>query len=124
MLYDKIISFLLPWLICLYWYMCSTILDSKCFGILSEKTLDKQSIPPGSILNKVYLDKKTFPKLKCVAIEALVFLVLNILYTIINIILLLCNIDVRIILKYITLPYVGIYLIESGMTILILRMKK
>lgn len=123
MLYDKIISFLLPWLICLYWYMC-TILDSKCFGILSEKTLDKQSIPPGSILNKVYLDKKTFPKLKCVAIEVLVFLVLNILYTIINIILLLCNLDASIILKYITLPYTGVWLISGSITILILNIKK
>ena len=96
----------------------------KVFWYLKKKTLDKQSIPPGSILNKVYLDKKTSPKLKCVAIEALVFLALNILYTIINIILLLCNLDVRIILKYITLPYMGIYLIESGMTILILMIKK
>lgn len=123
MLYAKILSFILPWLICLYWYMC-TILDPRCFGILSEKTLDKQSIPPGSILNKVYLDKKTFPKLKCVAIEALVFLVLNILYTIINIILLLCNLDASIILKYITLPYTCVWLISGSITILILNIKK
>ena len=122
MLYDKIISFLLPWLICLCWYMC-TILDPKCFGILSEKTLDKQSIPPGSILNKVYLNKKTSPKLKCVAIEALLFLALNILYTITNIIL-LCNLNASIILKYITLPYIGVWLIVGTITILILNIKK
>lgn len=122
MLYDKIISFLLPWLLYLYCYSCS-ILDPK-YVKMSDKTFEKQLIPPGSILNKVYLNKKASPKLKCFAIEALVFLVLNILYTIINIILLLCNIDVRIILKYITMPYTSIYLIESGMLILILMIKK
>lgn len=54
------------------------------------------------------------------------FLALNILYTTINIILLLllCNIDIRIILKYITMPYTGIYLIVVDVTKLILRMKK
>lgn len=123
MLYDKIISFLFPWLICLYWYMC-TILDPRCFGILSEKTLDKQSIPPGSILNKVYLNKKASPKLKCFAIETLVFLALNMLYTTINIILLLCNLDASIILKYITMPYTGVWLILGSITILILNIKK
>ena len=122
MLYAKILSLILPWLVYLQGYMC-TILDPKYFE-MSDKTFEKQLIPPGSILNKVYLNKKTSPKFKCFAIEALVFLALNILYTIINIILLLCNLDVRIILKYITLPYMGIYLIESGMTILILMIKK
>ena len=123
MLYAKIISFLLPWLVYLYCYSC-TILHPKYFE-MSDKTFEKQSIPTGSILNKVYLNKKEFPKLKCFAIEALVFLVLNILYTIINIILLLlCNIDVRIILKYITMPYSGIILIVTAMTILILMIKK
>lgn len=101
--------------------MC-TILDSKYFE-MSDKTFEKQLIPPGSILNKVYLNKKEFPKLKCFAIEALVFLALNILCTIINIILLLCNLDVRIILKY-SLIYSFIYVIVVDVTILILRMKK
>lgn len=122
MLYAKILSFILPWLVYLYCYSC-TILDPKYFE-MSDKTFEKQLIPPGSILNKVYLNKKTSPKLKCFAIEALVFLVLNILYTIINIILLLCNIDVRIILKYITLLYSGIILIVTAMIILILWIKK
>lgn len=121
MLIIKINLFLLPWLVYLYCYSC-TILHPKYFEI-SDKTFEKQSIPPGSILNKVYLNKKEFPKLKYFAIEALVFLALNILCTIINIILLLCNLDVSIILKY-TLPYAFIYVIVIDVTKLILRIKK
>lgn len=121
MLIFKINLFLLPWLVYLYCYSC-TILHPKYFE-MSDKTFEKQLIPPGSILNKVYLNKKTSPKLKCFAIEALVFLGLNILYTIINIIL-LCNLDVSIIFKYITLSYSGIILIVTAITILVLNIKK
>lgn len=71
MLYAKILSFMLPWLLYLFGYM-NTILQPRYFE-MSDKTFEKQLIPPGSILNKVYLNKKEFPKLKCFAIDALVF---------------------------------------------------
>lgn len=120
MLYAKILSFMLPWSVYLYGYMC-TILDPKYFE-MSDETFEKQLIPPGSILNKVYF-KKSISKIEMFCNWSVIFLVLNILYTIINIILLLCNIDVSIILKY-TLTYVFIYLIVVAVTKLILMIKK
>ena len=77
-----LIGVYLAWGFYLFWYLC-LILFPNCFHNISDNVLEKQSISPESKLNLVYLNKNTSPKLKCIAIEAILRFIFNIIVTII-----------------------------------------
>ena len=73
------------WLGYFTWYL-TCIIDPRFYDI-SDKTLDRQQIPKDSKLRFIYINKNAFPQLKCIAIEAIIFFFLNIIYTIVAFIL-------------------------------------
>ena len=73
------------WLGYFTWYLCVIIWPS--FAGISCKVLNRQQIPKDSKLRLIYINKNASPQLKCFAIEAIVFFILNIIYTIVAFIL-------------------------------------
>ena len=69
---------LLPWFIIVFWYFC-TMICPNCFDEISQNMIDKQSIEQKSILNKLYIRKNVFPKIKIVPMELIVFISITII---------------------------------------------
>ena len=64
---------LLPWFVIVYWYFC-TMICPNCFDGISQNMIEKQSIEQKSILNKLYIRKNVFPKIRIVAMELILFI--------------------------------------------------
>ncbi|MCF0126909.1 MAG: hypothetical protein HUJ68_14390 [Clostridia bacterium] len=99
-----------------------TIFHPNCFYVCKENE-DKQWIAPGSILDKLYIDKSVTPKLKTFAISFLIFFAANIIITAIILILYYCF-NLPSISDIISMSYSGFMLIVSAVHICIFRLKK
>lgn len=113
---------LLIWGFYFVWYLFVIIFPNS-FDRMSEKTLREQRISYDSKLRYVYINKKAFPQLKCIAIQAIIFFLSNILYTII-IGFLLSILDNDLIINYISIGYLLLFLIITSTTIFIINLKK
>lgn len=60
------------WSFYIVWYLF-TIIFPNSFYKVSESTLEKQKISSCSKLQFIYAKKNSFPKLKCIALEAIIF---------------------------------------------------
>ena len=103
------------------WYLCVIILPN--FASISCKVLDRQQIPKDSKLRFVYINKNASPQLKCFAIEAIVFFILNIIYTI-GAFILFAILKDDLIVKRILLGYLFLSMIVTGVTVLVVNLKK
>lgn len=113
---------ILIWAFYMVWYLFA-IISPNSFHDMSENTLNKQILPSDSKLNIVYFNKKAFPKLKCIAIQTVVFFFSNIVYTAVATVL-LCCLDINRIIEYISLAYLLLFILVTGLTIIILNVKK
>lgn len=111
----------LIWLDYFAWYLCVIIWPK--FDDISDKTLDRQQIPKDSKLRLIYINKNAFPQLKCIAIETIVFFILNIIYTIVAFILFAILKDDQIVGR-ISFWYFFISMIVTGVTVLVVNLKK
>lgn len=109
------------WSYYLCWYLC-VIIWPKFYDI-SDKTLDRQQIPKDSKLRLIYINKNAFPQLKCIAIETIVFFFLNIICTIVDFILFAILKD-DLIVKRISLGYLFLSMIVTGVTFFVVNFKK
>lgn len=62
--------YLIIWLLFIHWYFC-TMIFPNCFTNISEKNLKKEQISDNSKLNLLYLKKDVDPKLRLVALDAI-----------------------------------------------------
>ena len=76
-------SLALIWGAYLVWYVFVIVLPNS-FDSISNKTLNQQRISNDSKLRYIYINKKAYPQLKCVAIQAIIFFLLNVIYTIVS----------------------------------------
>lgn len=76
----------LSWLFLLLWYF-GPMFKANSFDNISDETLEKQTIKPGSFLDKLYIFRNTTPKLKLVAIMFVVFFLLTLICTVVALIL-------------------------------------
>ena len=109
------------WLYYLCWYLC-VIIDPRFYDI-SDKVLDRQRIPKNSKLRFIYINKNASPQLKCFAIEAIVFFILNIICTIVDFILFAVLKDDQIVNR-ISLGYLFLSMIVTGVTSMVVNFKK
>ena len=109
------------WLCYFTWYL-TCIIDPRFYDI-SDKTLDRQQIPKDSKLRFVYINKNAYPQLKCIAIEAIIFFFLNIIYTIVAFIL-YAVLKNDLIVERISLWYLFIFMIVTGVTFFVVNFKK
>ena len=92
------------------------------FNRINDKTLNHQRISNDSKLRYIYINKKADPQLKCIAIQAIVFL-LNVIYTIAAFIL-FAILEKHLIIEYISFGYFFLSMIIKCSTILIINLKK
>ena len=111
----------LIWYFYFTWYLCVIIWPN--FGCISDKTLDRQQIPKDSKLRLIYINKNASPQLKCFAIEAIVFFILNIIYTIVAFIIFAILKDDQIVGR-ISLWYLFLFMIVTGVTFFVVNFKK
>ena len=111
----------LIWYFYFTWYLCVIIWPN--FGGISDKTLDRQQIPKDSKLRFVYINKNAYPQLKCIAIEAIIFFFLNIIYTIVAFILFAILKDDQIVGR-ISLWYFFLSIAIPGVTGMVVNFKK
>ena len=111
----------LIWYFYFTWYLCVIIWPN--FGGISDKTLDRQQIPKDSKLRFIYINKNAFPQLKCFAIEAIVFFILNIIYTIVAFILFAILKDDQIVYR-ISFWYFFLSIAIPGVTGMVVVLKK
>ena len=109
------------WLGYFTWYLCVIIWPS--FAGISCKVLNRQQIPKDSKLRFVYINKNAYPQLKCIAIEAIIFFFLNIIYTIVAFILFAILKDDQIVGR-ISLWYLFLFMIVTGVTFFVVNFKK
>ena len=109
------------WLCYFTWYL-TCIIDPRFYDI-SDKTLDRQQIPKDSKLRLIYINKNASPQLKCIAIEAIVFFILNIIYTIVAFILFAILKDDQIV-ERISFWYFFLFMIVTGVTFFVVNFKK
>lgn len=109
------------WYFYFAWYLYVIIWPS--FAGISDKTLDRQQIPKDSKLRFIYINKNASPQLKCFAIEAIVFFILNIIYTIVAFILFAILKDDQIVGR-ISLWYFFLFMIVTGVTAFVVNFKK
>ena len=109
------------WLCYFTWYL-TCIIDSSFYDI-SDKTLDRQQIPKDSKLRLIYINKNAYPQLKCIAIEAIIFFFLNIIYTIVAFILFAILKDDQIVGR-ISFWYFFLFMIVTGVTAFVVNFKK
>ena len=112
----------LIWGCYLEWYLFVIVLPNS-FDKISEKTLDKQQISNDSKLRFIYINKKAFPQLRCIAIQAIIFFLLNIIYTIVACILFVILRN-NLIIGRISLGYLLLFMIITGITIFVINLKK
>ena len=111
----------LCWYFYFTWYLCVIIWPN--FGGISDKTLDRQQIPKDSKLRLIYINKNASPQLKCFAIEAIVFFILNIIYTIVAFILFAILKDDQIVYR-ISFWYFFLSIAIPGVTGMVVVLKK
>ena len=109
------------WLGYFTWYL-TCIIDPRFYDI-SDKTLDRQQIPKDSKLRFIYINKNASPQLKCFAIEAIVFFILNIIYTIVAFILFAILKDDQIVYR-ISFWYFFLSIAIPGVTGMVVVLKK
>ena len=109
------------WAYYICWYLCVIIWPK--FGGISYKVLDRQRIPKNSKLRFIYINKNASPQLKCFAIEAIVFFILNIIYTI-GAFILFAVLKDDLIVKRISLGYLFLSMIVTGVTVMVVNLKK
>ena len=109
------------WLCYFMWYF-NFIIDPSFYDI-SDKTLKRQQIPKDSKLRFVYINKNASPQLKCFAIEAIVFFILNIIYTIVAFILFAILKDDQIVYR-ISFWYFFLSIAIPGVTCMVVVLKK
>lgn len=109
------------WLCYFMWYF-NFIIDPSFYDI-SDKTLKRQQIPKDSKLRFVYINKNAYPQLKCIAIEAIIFFFLNIIYTIVAFIL-YAVLKNDLIVGRISLGYFFLFMIVTGVTFFVVNLKK
>ena len=103
------------------WYLCVIIWPN--FADISCKVLNRQQIPKDSKLRFVYINKNASPQLKCIAIEAIIFFFLNIIYTIVAFILFAILKDDQIV-ERISFWYFFLFMIVTGVTVFVVNLKK
>lgn len=118
-MYKLVLS--LIWYFYFTWYLCVIIWPN--FGGISDKTLDRQQIPKDSKLRLIYINKNASPQLKCFAIEAIVFFILNIIYTIVAFILFAILKDDQIVYR-ISFWYFFLSIAIPGVTGMVVVLKK
>ena len=106
-----IIAIIGIWLINFFTYLC-TILIPQRWDECSEETLKKQEIKPESKLNFIYINKSVTPKLKMVAYFNIIYFFLALIVSII--IVILSNLGIEFVIKYILLIYIGVWLFTTG----------
>ena len=109
------------WYFYFAWYLCVIIWPS--FAGISCKVLNRQQIPKDSKLRFIYINKNASPQLKCFAIEAIVFFILNIIYTIVAFILFAILKDDQIVGR-ISLWYFFLSIAIPGVTGMVVDLKK
>lgn len=109
------------WLCYFTWYL-TCIIDPR-FNDISDKTLDRQQIPKDSKLRLIYINKNAYPQLKCIAIEAIIFFFLNIIYTIVAFIL-YAVLKNDLIVERISYWYLFLFMIVTGVTVFVVNLKK
>lgn len=110
------------WVCYFYWYLC-VIIEAKPFVNISDKTFEQQKICSDSKLRFIYFNKKAFPQLKCIAIEAIVFFILNIIYTII-VCILFAILKNNSLITNLSITYLFLFFIITAATIFIVDYKK
>ena len=109
------------WLCYFTWYLCVIIWPS--FAGISCKVLNRQQIPKDSKLRLIYINKNAYPQLKCIAIEAIIFFFLNIIYTIVAFIL-YAVLKNDLIVERISYWYLFLFMIVTGVTFFVVNFKK
>ena len=109
------------WYFYFAWYLSVIIWPS--FAGISCKVLNRQQIPKDSKLRFIYINKNASPQLKCFAIEAIVFFILNIIYTIVAFILFAILKDDQIVGR-ISLWYFFLSIAIPGVTGMVVDLKK
>ncbi len=109
------------WYFYFAWYLYVIIWPS--FAGISCKVLNRQQIPKDSKLRFIYINKNASPQLKCFAIEAIVFFILNIIYTIVAFILFAILKDDQIVGR-ISFWYFFLFMIVTGVTGMVVNFKK
>lgn len=114
----------LPWLFLLLWYF-GPMFKANNFDNISDETFEKQTIKPGSFLDKLYIFRNTTPKLKLVAIMFVVFFFLTLICTCLESILYFA-LDIAnksVVVSIIFACNLGIEMAFGGVTILYLNFK-
>ena len=74
--------YLIIWLLFIHRYFC-TMIFPNCFTNISRKNLKKEQISDNSKLNLLYLKKDVDPKLRLVALDAILLFFMNLFFTIV-----------------------------------------
>ena len=86
------------WALYYFWYYYSIISPGSIN--CSKKVLDSQELKEGSRLNFLYFNKRSFPKLKIIAYEAIIYFVGNLVFTIVTLLLYFNSTDLAVIVIF------------------------
>lgn len=110
------------WGLFLFWYVC-TIISPNCLNNVSNEYLLKNEISKNSILNKIYINKRVFPRIKLIAITFFVLLIMNVMASIIFIVLFQIK-SANSIIRMIAIVYILALMIIGTIPIVFLNMKR
>ena len=110
------------WGLFVYWYVC-VVISPNCFHNVKDSVIEEEQIPNKSKLHVIYLNKKTFPKLRTVSIVTIILFCMNILFTIAYILFSCFSID-SFIVYFVTIVYSLLYVLIGTFPIIKLNKRK
>ncbi len=108
------------WALFIFWYNC-TIIFPNCFYNVSDKKIEQERISDKSKLNFIYIKKDATPKLKTIAITAILLFLMNAFFTIVWV-LISTNLENELIKKYCEIIYILLFLIIGTIPIVKLNL--
>ena len=108
------------WILFIFWYSC-TIIFPNCFNNISDKKIEQERISDKSKLNFIYIKKDIFPKLRIIAITAIILFLMNAFFTIAWV-LISFNLDNELIKKYCEIIYILLFIIVGTIPIIKLNL--
>ncbi len=108
------------WILFIFWYSC-TIIFPNCFYNVSDKKIEKERISDKSKLNFIYIKKDVSPKLKIIAITAILLFLMNAFFTIVWG-LISFNLENELIKKYCEIIYILLFIIIGTIPIIKLNL--
>ena len=108
------------WILFIFWYNC-TIIFPNCFHNVREKKLEQERISDKSKLNFIYIKKDVYPKLKIIAITAILLFLMNVFFTIVWM-LISSKLENELINKYCEIIYILLFIIIGTIPIINLNL--